>query len=142
MGDCVANKKLQAEVAKKYGILKSRIQRTMSGKKEHKKGGNQYQEEKKRRASEEGSVPEKKGSEPEIAEVKTAQTPEPEKTEEEREPSSVTVMSYQTCSCSATTSNQTFGPFQDHPNPPIGNIPEKALKKFKKNKINDINCKI
>ena len=60
IGDCVANNRSQAEVAKKYGILKSRIQRMMSSKKEHKKGGKQYCQERKRRASEEGSVPEKK----------------------------------------------------------------------------------
>ena len=42
IGDCVANNRSQAEVAKKYRILKSRIQRMMSGKKEHKKGGKQY----------------------------------------------------------------------------------------------------
>ena len=78
----------------------------------------------------EGSVPEKKAkrSEPEITEAKTAQTPEPEKTGEEREPSSDSDELPDMCSCSATTSNQTFSPFQDHPNPPIGNIPEKALK--------------
>ena len=42
IGDCVANNRSQAEVAKKYRIPKSRIQRMMSGKKEHKKGGKQY----------------------------------------------------------------------------------------------------
>ena len=40
--DCVVNKKFQAEIAKKYGIPRSRVQQTMSGKKEHKKGGKQY----------------------------------------------------------------------------------------------------
>ena len=47
--------------------------------------------DKKRRGEpQEGSVPEKKAkrSEPEIAEAKTAQTPEPEKIGEEREPCS------------------------------------------------------
>ena len=39
IGDCMANNISQAEVAKKYKIPKSRIQRMMSGKKEHKKGG-------------------------------------------------------------------------------------------------------
>ena len=68
-------------MAKKYGIPKSRIQRMMSGKKEHKKGGKQYCQERKRRVSEEGSIPEKKvkRSEPETTETKTTQTPEPEK---------------------------------------------------------------
>ena len=40
--DCIVNKKSQAEIAKKYGIPRSRIQQAMSGKKEHKKGGKQY----------------------------------------------------------------------------------------------------
>ena len=42
VGDCVVNKKSQAEIARKYGIPRSRVQRAMSGKKEHKKGGKQY----------------------------------------------------------------------------------------------------
>ena len=42
VGDCVINKKSQAEIARKYGILRSRVQQAMSGKKEHKKGGKQY----------------------------------------------------------------------------------------------------
>ena len=37
--DCVINKKSQAEIARKYGIPRSRVQQAMSGKKEHKKGG-------------------------------------------------------------------------------------------------------
>ena len=81
IGNCVANNRSQAEVAKKYGIPKSRVQRMMSGKKEHKKCGKQYHQERKRKASEEGSVPEKKAkkSEPKTAEMKTTQSPEPEK---------------------------------------------------------------
>ena len=43
VGDCIVNKKSQAEVATKYNIPRSRIQRAMSGKKEHQKGGKQYQ---------------------------------------------------------------------------------------------------
>ena len=56
VGDCIVNKKSQAEVAMKYNIPRSRIQRTMSGKKEHRKGGKQYQQEKKRKPSEEDST--------------------------------------------------------------------------------------
>ena len=56
VGDCVVNKKSQAEVAAKYIIPRSRIQRAMSGKKEHQKGGKQYQQEKKRKLSEEDST--------------------------------------------------------------------------------------
>ena len=41
VGDCIVNKKSQAEVAAKYNIPRSRIQRAMSGKKEHWKGGKQ-----------------------------------------------------------------------------------------------------
>ena len=54
--DCIVNKKSQAEVATKYNIPRSRIQRAMSGKKEHRKGGKQYQQEKKRKPSEEDST--------------------------------------------------------------------------------------
>ena len=53
IGDCMANNRSQAEVAKKYGIPRSRVQRVMSGKKEHKKGGKQYRQERKQRLSEE-----------------------------------------------------------------------------------------
>ena len=56
VGDCIVNKKSQAEVAMKYNIPRSRIQRAMSGKKEHQKGGKQYQQEKKRKPSEEDST--------------------------------------------------------------------------------------
>ena len=37
--DRIVNKKSQAEIATKYNISRSRIQRAMSGKKEHRKGG-------------------------------------------------------------------------------------------------------
>ena len=53
VGDCIVNNKSQAEVATKYNIPRSRIQRAMSGKKEHRKGGKQYQQERKRKTSEE-----------------------------------------------------------------------------------------
>ena len=56
VGDCIVNKKSQAEIATKYNIPRSRIQRTMTGKKEHRKGGKQYQQEKKRKPSEEDST--------------------------------------------------------------------------------------
>ena len=56
VGDCIVNKRSQAEVATKYNIPRSRIQRAMSGKKEHQKGGKQYQQEKKRKPSEEDST--------------------------------------------------------------------------------------
>ena len=42
VGDCIVNKRSQAEIATKYNISRSRIQRAMSGKKEHRKGGKQY----------------------------------------------------------------------------------------------------
>ena len=56
VGDCIVNKKSQAEVAMKYNIPRSKIQRAMSGKKEHRKRGKQYQQEKKRKLSEEDSI--------------------------------------------------------------------------------------
>ena len=42
VGDCIVNKKSQAEIGTKYNISRSRIQWAMSGKKEHRKGGKQY----------------------------------------------------------------------------------------------------
>ena len=76
--DCVINKKSQAEIAKKYGIPRSRVQWAMSGKKEHKKGGKRYQQERKRKASEEGSVESQKSrrseGEKEEKELKKADT--------------------------------------------------------------------
>ena len=42
VSDCIVNKKSQVEIARKYGIPRSRVQQAMSGKKEHKKGGKQY----------------------------------------------------------------------------------------------------
>ena len=42
VGDCIVNKRSQVEIAKKYGIPRSRVQCAMSGKKEHKKRGKQY----------------------------------------------------------------------------------------------------
>ena len=56
VSDCIVNKKSQAEIARKYDILRSRVQQAMSGKKEHKKGGKQYQQERKRKMSEEDST--------------------------------------------------------------------------------------
>ena len=56
VGDCIVNKKSQAEIATKYNIPRSRIQWAMSGKKEHKKGGKQYQQKRKRKTSEEDSI--------------------------------------------------------------------------------------
>ena len=49
VGDCVINKKSQAEIAENYGIPRSQVQWAMSRKKDHKKGGKQYQQEIKRR---------------------------------------------------------------------------------------------
>ena len=42
VGDCIVNKRSQAEIATKYNMSRSRIQRAISGKKEHRKGGKQY----------------------------------------------------------------------------------------------------
>ena len=52
VGDCIVNKKSQAEIARKYGIPRSRVQWAMSGK----KGGKQYWQEQKRKISEEDSI--------------------------------------------------------------------------------------
>ena len=49
----------------------------------------------------------------------------------------MTVMNYQISSC-REPATITFGPFQDHPHPPIGNILEKA---FNHNNNNDMKLK-
>ena len=56
VGDCIVNKKSQAEIATKYSIPRSRIQWAMSGKKEYKKGGKQYWQERKRKTTKEVST--------------------------------------------------------------------------------------
>ena len=75
--DCVVNKKSQAEIARKYGIPRSRVQQAMSGKKEHKKGGKQYWQERKRKTSEEDSVESRKlrRNEKELEKVDDRPTP-------------------------------------------------------------------
>ena len=54
--DCIVNKNSQAEIARKYGIPRSRVQWAMSGKKDNKKGGKQYWQKRKRKTSEEDST--------------------------------------------------------------------------------------
>ena len=56
VGDCIVNKKSQAEIATKYNISRSRIQWAMSGKKEHRKGGKQHWQDRKRKTSQEDST--------------------------------------------------------------------------------------
>ena len=56
VGDCIVNKKSQAEIAKKYNIPRSRVQWAVSGKREHKKGGKQYWQERKNKTPEEDST--------------------------------------------------------------------------------------
>ena len=56
VGDCIVNKKSQAEVATKYNIPRSRIQRAMSGKKEHSKRRQAVSTGEKRKPSEENST--------------------------------------------------------------------------------------
>ena len=78
VGDCIVNKKSQADIAKKYDIPRSRVQWAMSGKKEHKKGGKQYQQERKRKRSEEDSTRSLKlrRNEKELERVKDKPTPD------------------------------------------------------------------
>ena len=99
----------------------------MSGKKEHNKGGKQYRQERKRKMSE-GSVGsrklrrnEKEEEEKELEKVDDRPTPVTESHNSEDN-----MMSCQTSSCKKPATS-TFGPFQDHPHPPIGNIFEKLL---------------
>ena len=55
--DCIVNKKSQAEIARKYGIPRSRVQQAMSGKRQHKKGDKPVLTgKKKKNMSEEDSI--------------------------------------------------------------------------------------
>ena len=78
VGDCIVNKKSQAEIAAKYNIPRSRIQWAMSGKKEHKKGGKQYHQERKRKTSEEDSTrsPKLRRNEKELGRIDNKPTPD------------------------------------------------------------------
>ena len=60
IGDVHINGLSHAQAAAKYGFSKSRIQRAISGKAEHRKGGKQYSQ--KRRASDDPSSPVEKRS--------------------------------------------------------------------------------
>ena len=93
IGDCVINRRSQAETAKKYGIPKSRVQWAMSGKKEHKKGSKQYRQEKKHKLSEEENPASSKKAKKdeqgtEVLQAPVAKQEEPEKGGEEKESSS------------------------------------------------------
>ena len=59
IGDIHLNS-LTTQASQKYEFSKSRIQRAISGKTEHKKGGKQYQQERKRKAEPEASTSTKK----------------------------------------------------------------------------------
>ena len=74
-GDCIVNKKSQAEIAKKYNIPRSRVQWAMSGKKEHKKGGKQYRQERKRKTSEDSTRSLKPRNEKELERIDDKPTP-------------------------------------------------------------------
>ena len=53
IGDVHLNGLSHTQASMKYGFSKSKIQRVISGKTEHKKGGKQYQSERKRKGDEE-----------------------------------------------------------------------------------------
>ena len=121
--DCIVNKKSQGEIVRKYGIPQSRVQWTMSGKKEHKKGGKQYQQERKRKRSEEDSI-------------KSQKLRKNEKEQEKRKLERVDDRPTLVAGSHNNEDNNdelpepaitTFGPFQDHPHTPIGNILEKVF---------------
>ena len=78
VGDCIVNKKSQAEVATKYNISRSRIQWAMSEKKEHRKGGKQYRQERKRITSEEDFIrsPKTRRNERELERIDDKLTPD------------------------------------------------------------------
>ena len=60
IGDIHLNSLTYLQASQKYEFSKSRIQRAISGKTEHKKGGKQYQQERKRKAEPETSTSTKK----------------------------------------------------------------------------------
>ena len=60
LGDVLLNKLSHSQASMKYGFSKTMIQRTLSGKIEHKKGGKQYQQERKRKTEQDASEPVKK----------------------------------------------------------------------------------
>ena len=60
LGDVLLNRLSHSQASMKYGFSKTMIQRTLSGKTEHKKGGKQYQQERKCRAEQDASEPVKK----------------------------------------------------------------------------------
>ena len=60
LGDVLLNKLSHSQASMKYGFSKTMIQRTLSGKMEHKKGGKQYQQERKRKAEQDASESAKK----------------------------------------------------------------------------------
>ena len=60
LGDVLLNKLSHSQASYKYGFSKTMIQRSLSGRIEHKKGGKQYQQERKRKAEPEASTSTKK----------------------------------------------------------------------------------
>ena len=60
LGDVLLNKLSHSQASMKYGFSKTMIQRTLSGKIEHKKGGKQYLQERKRKTEKDASEPVKK----------------------------------------------------------------------------------
>ena len=60
IGDIHLNKLSYDQASQKYQFSKSRIQRAVSGKAEHRKGGKQYHQERKRKAEQEASTSAKK----------------------------------------------------------------------------------
>ena len=60
LGDVLLNKLSHSQASMKYGFSKTMIQRSLSGKVEHKKGGKQYQQERKWKTEQGASEPVKK----------------------------------------------------------------------------------
>ena len=60
LGDVLLNKLSHSQASYKYGFSKTMIQRSLSGRIEHKKGGKQYQQERKRKTEQEASTSAKK----------------------------------------------------------------------------------
>ena len=65
LGDVLLNKLSHSQASMKYGFSKTMIQRSLSGRAEHKKGGKQYQQERKCTAEQGASTSAKKSKDDE-----------------------------------------------------------------------------
>ena len=85
LGNVLLNKLSHSQASMKYGFSKTMIQRSLSGKVEHKKGGKQYQQERKHKAEQEASTSAKKRKDDEEDEEEEEAQPVPALFEQPKE---------------------------------------------------------